>query len=44
MQLYRKDIYELIYGIFEDKKVINFLDKHLNGIDLQNHIEDHITD
>ena len=44
MQSKRKDRDEPIYEIFEDKKVINFLDKHLNGIDLQNHIEDHITD
>ena len=40
MQSKRKDIDEPIYEIFEDKKAIKFLDKHLNDINLQNRIEE----
>ena len=40
MQSKRKDRDEPIYEIFEDKKVIKFLDKHFNDIDLKNRIEE----
>ena len=38
MQSKRKDRDEPIYEIFEDKKVIKFLDKHFNDIDLKKSI------
>lgn len=40
MQSKRKDRDEPIYEIFEDKKVIKFLDKHFNDIDLKNRIKE----
>ena len=40
MQSKQKEDSELHYEIFEDKRVIRFLDKHINDNDLQDRIED----
>lgn len=40
MQSEQKEDNESHYEIFEDKRVIKFLDKHINDNDLQERIED----
>ena len=40
MQLNQKNFNETNYEIFEDKRVIKFLDNHYNNSNLQNRLED----
>jgi len=40
MQSEQKEVNKVHYEIFEDKRVIKFLDKHINDKDLQDRIED----
>ncbi len=40
MQLGQKESNKVHYEIFEDKRVIKFLDKHINNKQLQDRIED----